>query len=212
MAIIDPRTGRSMWSREGWTLENPMTAESFAEMAMDFCSRNSFDRPPQAPRASASSSGGPGGGASGANAGARKRPMHEMSEEDQIQAAMQASMNDLSGSGDKDDGDKDDDYSDVEIIDTKPAATATEDDSKPAAAVAPTEENGTTTRSSSFIQELLDVQVGDEPTTAAGAARLQLRMPDGKRVVRKFDANNEVKVIYAFVAVRSFTTFRTGFF
>jgi hypothetical protein len=46
IGFIDPRTGRLMWRKEGWTQESPMSTELFAEVAMDFCSRNSFDRPP----------------------------------------------------------------------------------------------------------------------------------------------------------------------
>jgi UBX domain-containing protein 7 len=211
VAIIDPRTGRSMWKKEGWTLQNPITPENFAEMAMDFCSRNSFDRPPQAP-AAPRSGGAPGAavtaGAFGA-AAARKRPMHEMSEEDQIQAAMRASMQDI-GDDDDDENNKmehaksdDDDEDSVEGLGSGPSAAG--QDSKPAAAAA-SPENGekTSTSSSAFIQELLQVEVGDEPTTAASTgvvARLQLRMPDGKRVVRQFMGSNPVKVIYAFVAV-----------
>merc|ERR1719245_1810529 len=38
VAILDPRTGRLMWRKEGWTQVNPMTAEMFAEVAADFCS------------------------------------------------------------------------------------------------------------------------------------------------------------------------------
>lgn len=34
LAIIDPRTGRLVWRKEGWTQEHPMTPEHFAEMAM----------------------------------------------------------------------------------------------------------------------------------------------------------------------------------
>mmetsp|Transcript_19020 Transcript_19020/g.23401 ORF Transcript_19020/g.23401 Transcript_19020/m.23401 type:complete len:560 (-) Transcript_19020:403-2082(-) len=49
IGIIDPRTGMKVLSKEGWTMENPMTADQFAEMAIDFCSRNSFDKPPAAP-------------------------------------------------------------------------------------------------------------------------------------------------------------------
>ena len=48
VSIIDPRTGRLMWRREGWTQERPLTKEDFAEMAMDFCSRHSLDNPPSA--------------------------------------------------------------------------------------------------------------------------------------------------------------------
>jgi len=49
VAIIDPRTGRLMWRKEGWTQVAPMTPEQFAEVAADFCSRHTFDKPPVAP-------------------------------------------------------------------------------------------------------------------------------------------------------------------
>jgi hypothetical protein len=51
LAILDPRTGRKIWSKEGWTMEHPVTAESFLEIMSDFGDRNSFDKPPSAPPA-----------------------------------------------------------------------------------------------------------------------------------------------------------------
>jgi len=156
IGIIDPRTGRLMWRKEGWTQENPMRSDTFAEMAMDFCSRNSFDRPPQAPR--------PGGGSTRPT----KRPMHEMSEDEQLQAAMRASMTDIKTEDDE-----------VETM---------EEDTKP-----PAEE-----KKPSMNDELLAVDLGDEPTKGP---RIQFRMPDGKRIVRRFDAADTVKKVYAFVAV-----------
>jgi len=33
VAIIDPRTGRLMWKKEGWTQVDPMTSEQFAQIA-----------------------------------------------------------------------------------------------------------------------------------------------------------------------------------
>jgi hypothetical protein len=171
IAIIDPRTGRLLWRKEGWTQVNPLTAEIFAETAMDFCSRNSFDRPPQAPRPAA-------GAAAGRPA---KRPMHEMSEAEQLQAAMRASMEDVKGNVD-DSGEVvyvDSDNDDGEL-DTK----AEEDAKMPA--------------TPSLNDELLAMELPDEP---ADGARIQLRMPDGKRVVRKFATFDSVKMIYAFIAV-----------
>jgi hypothetical protein len=32
IAIIDPRTGRLMWKKEGWTQVNPMTPETFTNL------------------------------------------------------------------------------------------------------------------------------------------------------------------------------------
>lgn len=167
IAILDPRTGRLMWKKEGWTQENPVTAETFAEMAMDFCSRNSFDKPPQAPRPPGAKAPPP-----------QKRPVHELSEDEQLQAAMRASMEDVTATDEKSDEDE------VECLGTKEEM---EEDTKPPAAP-------------SFVDELLKVTVPDEP---AKGARTQLRMPDGKRVVRKFTPSDPVKMIYAFLAVRA---------
>jgi len=151
-----------------------MTAAAFAEHAMDFCSRNSFDRPPQAPR--------PGGAPAARPA---KRPMNEMSEEEQMQAAMRASMEDVSGVAD-DDGDAaiqfdDDDDDDVEVVEeSKPAAV----EEKPP----------------SLNDQLLTFTVPAEP---ADGSKIQLKLPDGKRVVRRFTLSEPVRTIYAHIAVRN---------
>ena len=84
------------------------------------------------------------------------RPIHELSEEEQLQAAIQASMMDNN-----------------------------------------TSETGES--SGSFLQELLSMDV-QEP---ASGARVQIRMPGGAKLVRKFNGDDPVKAIYAFVAVRS---------
>lgn len=158
-----------------------MTADSFAEIAMDFCSRNSFDRPPSAPR--------PPNANGVASSRPTKRPMHEMSEDEQLQAAMKASLeNDGEDSQDQEMADGDDD-DEVEVVDAE--------DMKPAAAEEETKE-AEAGSGSNFFQELQNVQVGDEPEKGA---RLQLRMPDGKRKVRKFLPTDTVKTIYAFIAV-----------
>ena len=197
VGIIDPRTRRLMWKKEGWTQQNPLTAERFAEIAMDFCSRHSFDRPPQAPRP-------PGGGNAAQKGSSRpaKRPMHEMTEDEQLQAAMRASLEESGGGGggsiefevDSDGSD------DVVIVDRdKPGA---EEDSKPkaienkatAAPPAPPKPQAP----ASILDELVSFDIGAEP---ASGARIQFRMPDGKRKIRKFDPSHSVKFVYAFVAV-----------
>ena len=176
LAILDPRTGRLLWRREGWTQEKPVTAAVFAEIAMDFCSRNSFDRPPQAPRPSGAAAARPA-----------KRPMNEMSEAEQLQAAMRASMEDVTGGEADDDGDAefqyddDDDDDEVEVV----------EEGKPAAEEKPP----------SLNDELLSFTVPDEP---ADGSRIQLRMPDGKKAVRKFMPSDSVRTIYAYLAVRGF--------
>lgn len=182
LAIIDPRTGRLLWRKEGWTQENPMTAELFAEIAMDFCSRNSFDRPPSAQRLPSATNGATA-------ARPVKRPMNEMSEDEQLQAAMQASLTNDGASQDQEMADDNDDDDDIEVIEAG--------DMKPAASLEDAKE-GEAPVESTFIKDLLDVDVGDEPDKGA---RMQLRMPDGKRKIRKFLPTASVRTIYAFLAV-----------
>ena len=96
---------------------------------------------------------------------------------------MKASLKDDAESQDQemaDEGDNDE----VEVVEAA--------DKKPAAE----EGNG----EESLLRGLQDVEVGDEPEKGA---RLQLRMPDGKRKVRKFLPTDTVKTIYAFLAVSS---------
>lgn len=213
VGIIDPRTRRLMWKKEGWTQQNPLTAEQFAEYAMDFCSRHSFDRPPQAPRPSSSSSRNTNSNAnSNANNSSSskglpaKRPMHEMSEDEQLQAAMRASLEDSGAGGGDATAEYDyemnsDEDNDVVIVDS--AGHKVEDDSKPkaiekkeeaTAAAAPPAPQAP----ASMLDELIPFDIGDEPEKGA---RIQFRMPDGKRKIRKFDPSQSVKHVYAFVAV-----------
>lgn len=185
VGIIDPRTGRLLWRKEGWTQEDPMTASSFAEIAMDFCSRNSFDRPPQAPRP-ASLAAGAASGSAPQRPG--KRPMHQMSEDEQMKAAIQASIDEKNNDDDNDDDDDEIEYiesddDEVEVVD------APEMDTKPEAVA----EEKTPT----LMDTMLGMTIPPEP---AAGARIQIRMPDGKRVVRKFAGTDLVKIIYAFVA------------
>jgi hypothetical protein len=186
-----------MWKKEGWTQQNPLTAERFAEYAMDFCSRHSFDKPPQAPRP-------PGGGNGASKTGGglpAKRPMHEMSEEEQLQAAMRASLENIDGGG----GDaaveyEYDDDNDVVIVDSsgqkledndsKPKAIEKKEKSAPTAAPTPQ-------APASMLDELIPFDIGDEPDKGV---RIQFRTPDGKRKIRKFDPSQSVKHVYAFVA------------
>mmetsp|Transcript_26621 Transcript_26621/g.37496 ORF Transcript_26621/g.37496 Transcript_26621/m.37496 type:complete len:511 (-) Transcript_26621:247-1779(-) len=190
VSIIDPRTGRLMWKKEGWTQEKPLSAESFAEMAMDFCSRHSFDKPPVAPRPSG------GGGASAATtpaaASSEERPSKRpfMTEEEQLQAAMRESLkqssDDVENDSEMKDAAQDIDDDEVEIIeknDMEQEQEAKEEEEE---------------KAPSFISELIAIQVGDEPSD--NSARIQIRMPDGKRLVRKFSKSSQVKIIYAFVA------------
>lgn len=160
-----------------------MTAEVFAESAMDFCSRHSFDKPPQAPRPPGSRPA--------------KRPMHEMSEEEQLQAAMQASLQEA-GQGDEGNDNSMDEIMDAEGGDgggVEYVGSSADGDSKPAAKDTQEIES---CKEPSVLDALLALEVGDEPSSGA---RIQLKMPDGKRMVRKFDPTQKVQTIYAFIAV-----------
>eukprot|EP00522_Entomoneis_paludosa_P013853 CAMPEP_0172447682 /NCGR_PEP_ID=MMETSP1065-20121228/6943_1 /TAXON_ID=265537 /ORGANISM="Amphiprora paludosa, Strain CCMP125" /LENGTH=522 /DNA_ID=CAMNT_0013199045 /DNA_START=144 /DNA_END=1712 /DNA_ORIENTATION=+ len=191
IAIIDPRTGRLLWSKEGWTQQNPMTAETFAELAMDFCSRNSFDRPPQAPAPpkGPSSGGVPPPRAPSSGNGAATQ---QMSEEEQIQAAVNASLNSISQpSAAAAEASLDQKQS------AEPAVTSNGVAPAAAPATAPEVEHPKE-EGNSFLDGLLAMDVGEEPSS--GGARLQLRMPNGKRMVRRFQSTDTVEIVYAFVA------------
>lgn len=168
VAIIDPRTGRSLWKKEGWTQEKPFNAEAFAEVAMDFCSKHSFEKEP--------------------TSGKKKRIM---SEKEQMQAALVASLK-----SDESDEDEyvmeDDDDDDVQCLGTQEEMLASK--------ALPQEEEKKPAPAPSLIETLLSMPVGDEP---ADGARVQLRMPDAKRLVRRFQGSDPVKTLYAFVAVRN---------
>ena len=174
IALIDPRTRRLLWRKEGWTQENPLTAESFAEYAMDFCSKYTFDKPPVAPRPGA------------AKPPPKKKATNEMSEAEQLQAAMRASLEDISPASEA--KMEDDDEEEVQVlepdengkpraIEAKAAVVEKKEDAKP-----------------SLLDELLAMSLGDEPSKGA---HVMIRTPDGKRNVRKFDASQTVKSIYA---------------
>lgn len=138
---------------------------------MDFCSRNSFDKPPKAPRPR---TGGP----------SASRSSREMSEDEQLQAAMKASMEDVATSSQH--ADQSIEY----IADSDEEAEDMEDKKVPAAAEA----------SPSMVDQLLAFDVGEEPSSGA---RLRIRMPDGKTIVRRFGDNAAIKTLYAFVVVRT---------
>lgn len=181
IAIIDPRTRRLLWRKEGWTQENPVTASSFAEMAMDFCSRNTFAKPPSAPR--------PPNGVGGARV-QQKRPL-EMTESEQLEEALRNSLEDACGDNKKE---KDNNAMDVDNAINNDDEVEVLDDAKQAATPTPAQEEE---KPPSFNDELVAMNLADEP---ASGARIQFRMPDGKRTIRKFNPSDGIKIIYAFVA------------
>jgi hypothetical protein len=158
---------------------NPMEAEAFAEVAADFCSRHSFDKPPPPPRLNNSSTV--------PSAKPAKRPIHEMSEEEQLQAALRASMTD-DGSEDNDGDDNNGD----DLVDNDENGEANGENS-PA-------KKQEVEKEPTMADRFQDVQVGDEaPANGVGAVRIAFRMPDGKRLVRRFIKADSIKLLYAFV-------------
>jgi len=49
-------------------------------------------------------------------------------------------------------------------------------------------------------EEILTMAIGVEPPSGDNIVRVQIKMPTGKRLVRKFKGDDQVKLIYAFVA------------
>lgn len=213
IGIIDPRTSRLVFRKEGWTQENPLTAERFAELATDFCSSHSFDRAPSIPRGASNSSSAGGVTASASSSSTMNAPaatVDRMTEEEQLQAAIRASMNEASGMNDDDDDDDDISENDEYIM---PADS--DDDVKIASGMSNDEDMDTredcndkvvvaeAPKEVTFHDEIVAMDVGEEPTGTNGVARIMIRMPDGKRLVRKFNLNDTVKMIYAFVSQSS---------
>mmetsp|Transcript_8012 Transcript_8012/g.15082 ORF Transcript_8012/g.15082 Transcript_8012/m.15082 type:complete len:504 (+) Transcript_8012:129-1640(+) len=183
IGIVDPRTGRLMFRKEGWTQENPLTPEAFAELAADFCSRHSFYKAPVAPKSGATNPK--------RTAVVDIRDVIEMTEEQQLQAAIRASMN--HNAQDNDDSSIEyvmEDNEDDEFVEDN---TQQVDSSIQGVSSPPKEEKRPT-----FIDEIIALQVGEEPSE--NSARVMIRMPDGKRLVRRFKLDHTVKVIYAYVA------------
>eukprot|EP01083_Nonionella_stella_P284134 967109_1 len=234
IAIIDPRTARLMYQKDGWTQENPMTAEKFAELAVDFCSRNSFDKPPSIPKdrnsgmTNSTAAIGASSTAASSSQNSNSKPaapaaVERMTEEEQLQAAIRASMNDVSGvnngktdSFDEDDDNNDDD--DMQCDNSDDEVYVMDDDSD--------DDNGNDNNDNNlndnndeqmeevvevvepvkevtFHDEILAMNVGEEPSGTDGVARIMIRMPDGKRLVRKFKVDDAVKMVYAFVSQSS---------
>ena len=180
IAIIDPRTARLVLRREGWTQMNPLTAADFSELAADFCSRHSFDNPPLPPQLP--------GTAFGSHTGTSrpgKRSVNEMTEEEQIEAALQASIGD---------NDMPVQIRDTEAQDIVPANSM--DD-----ALDSSSDANKKSEESSWETEIARLDVGDEPMINEGVAKIMFRMPDGKRLVRKFYLTDPVKKVYGYVAV-----------
>mmetsp|Transcript_54369 Transcript_54369/g.65439 ORF Transcript_54369/g.65439 Transcript_54369/m.65439 type:complete len:627 (+) Transcript_54369:36-1916(+) len=210
VAILDPRTGRSMWKKEGWTQVNPLTPSGFAEIAADFCSRHSFDKAPMAPhhkKASSSvasnndsnnvstttTSGVPGVTRS------TKRPIHELSEEQQLQEAIRASMMGADNNdNDANAMDEDEDEYVMEDDDDDHADSTRKDDNNDTKKESVQLPAQLLPRKKTMADEFANVQVGDEPPAGKDVTRIQIRLPDGSKIVRRFCKTDPLEVVYAF--------------
>lgn len=164
---------------------DPMTAADFSEMAADFCSRHSFENPPLAPNLHATSFGS---NPSASRPG--KRSVNEMTEEEQLEAAIQASRNEMEDDDShmqaKDEGQSQGSISINTIEDIKNSSS----------------DLNLKSPESSWEAEIAGMDVGEEPTVPDGVAKIMFRLPDGKRLVRKFYLTDSVKKVYSYVAVR----------
>ena len=120
-----------------------------------------------------------------------KRPIHEPTEAEQLQAVIWASVQE------KADGGNDEDVE----VDEKPsdAAAANRNDNASSDEMGDND-NDDEYKPSAFEQKILSMEVGDKPTSGQNVTRVKSHMPDGKRLVRKFGGGNPIKIIYAFVA------------
>lgn len=142
---------------------------------------------------------------------ANSASVEQMTEEEQLQAAIRASMNDASGmnqdGGGNDDDDDDQDMSDendVYIMEDSDDEDDSDDARDTTMDMGDDEElNEETVKELTFHDEIVNMDVGEEPSGTNGA-RIMIRMPDGKRLVRKFNVEDTVKIVYAFVAVSFF--------
>jgi UBX domain-containing protein 7 len=205
-----------MFRKEGWTQVNPLRPEQFAELAADFCSRHSFDKAPIAPLSSHVPTT--------TNSGNRSSNMFQnpdnMTEEEQLQAALQASMGDTMVQEQNQQDAYDSDDSDVYILENDddsvvdhPHDTNVSMDSSLKLPSKTTDTTSAPPSSSpqktlSFWDDILSIKVEEEPSATNNVARIMIRMPDGKRLVRKFDNHGTVKDIYAFVA-QSYPDFKS---
>lgn len=191
VSIIDPRTGMLMWKKEGWTQTSPMTQSMFAEIATDFCSRYSLDKPPVLPH--------------NLNQDTTQcflndndlmatiKPIGDMTEEQQPQYPVRKGI-------------------DSENINKKKLVKESNNKIKiisPDPGVILSRSKFIPCSPSVFEHDISSINVGSEPTGLDGVAKILIRMPNGQRLVRRFMENDIVKNIYAFVA-QTFLTLKSG--
>ena len=133
-----------------------------------------------------------------------------MTEEEQLQVAIRASMNDVGGGMNNNINDDDDDQSENDSYMMEDSDDDGDDGDNSNGALDTTMDMGDdddvaveleAVTEVTFHDEVVAMDVGDEVSGNDGVARIMIRMPDGKRLVRKFKLDDIVKIIYAVVAV-----------
>lgn len=208
VGILDPRTGEQM---KAWSFQLP-SPDEFLDQLREFLATFSLDPKAKNPMSR------------------QKQDVSRMTEEDQIKYALKKSLGgeessdeeiiDLDGSDMDDfhDFDDDDEYvmdSDVEILDA-PAST-----SKPAQIINDNVEEAPAPEEISEEEEdLTDEDIfamippNEYPEPPAGVpntTRIQFRLGDGTRVIRRFELSDTVRQIFGVVKTINETT-RTSYF
>lgn len=179
IAILDPRTGEQLkvWS------EVP-TADKWIEDAHEFLERYSLDPSHRNPVGKIRRN--------------KANPDH-MTEEEQIEMAIRQSV------GVRDDEDSDSDMyasagagdSDIEVIDAQPSSSSKAGTSAaPSKAEAPAADDELTHEDvfGSILPSSADEPAPDPKTTT----RIQFRLGDGSRVIRRFNTSDTVRDVFAF--------------
>jgi len=131
-----------------------------------------------------------------------------MTEDEQLQAALRASMAEDVGSGSGSGSDSDSievwkGTNNINVINEHSETRDTGESTEMVSAVVgiQSEPSPTSAGLPSFEQEILTMDVAQSPTSGDDdVAKVMIRMPDGKRLVRSFRGVETVKTIYAFVA------------
>lgn len=191
VAVVDPRTGEQV---KLWSRKMPGPADFLMQLYefLDRYSLESFAKNPVAKRKSEAK---------------KEKPVELLSEEEQLERALKASMATTSDSPDGDqDGNLKIPYEDPDdltrsIGDIKGKSTNTapnNDDVDMMEDAGPTAQNGAISSTPSPWHSIPSNNPHAEPAPGPSITRIQLRHPAG-RIVRRFDANDPVQRIYEYL-------------
>lgn len=138
-----------------------------------------------------------------------KRPIHELSEEQQLQAAIRASMLGADENNDNKENDDMDEEEDEYVMEDEDdennnstrnafATLADNDDKSNDSEKNSVESMAQPKKKNTMADEFAGVKVGDEPPAGRDVARIQIRLPDGSKLVRRFNKKDLLEVVYAF--------------